>query len=146
VPLVRISLMKGRPAGFGDKVGQIVYEAMRETIDVPDGDRFQIVTEHDRAGLIYDSHYLGIERSDGIVVIQMTITEGRSLEKKKALYKRIAERLNSELAIRIQDVFVNVVEVKKENWSFGNGVAQYVIERNDHEHRVQQGAVSPQAA
>ena len=126
MPLVRISLMKGKPAGFGEQVGRIVYETMVKAIDVPPGDRFQVITEHDRSGLIYDPGYLGIHRSDGIVVIQMTITEGRTLEKKKALYKGIAERLNAELGIRIEDVFVNVVEVKKENWSFGNGIAQYV--------------------
>jgi phenylpyruvate tautomerase PptA (4-oxalocrotonate tautomerase family) len=126
VPLVRISLMEGRPAGFGEQVGRIVYETMVATIDVPPGDRFQVVTEHDGNGLIYDPGYLGIHRSDGIVVIQMTITEGRTLEKKKALYKGVAERLNAELGIRVEDVFINVVEVKKENWSFGNGIAQYV--------------------
>jgi len=126
MPLVRISLIKGKPAGFGEKVGRIVYETMVETIDVPQGDRFQVVTEHDKGGLLYDPGYLGIRRSDGIVIIQMTITEGRTLEKKKALYKRIAERLNTDLGVRIEDVFINVVEVKKENWSFGNGIAQYV--------------------
>jgi len=126
MPLVRISLMKGKPAGFGEQVGRIVYEAMVETIDVPAGDRFQVVTEHDRNTLIYDPGYLGIHRSDGIVIIQMTITEGRALEKKKALYRRVAERLNAELGIRVEDVLINVVEVKKENWSFGNGIAQYV--------------------
>ena len=126
VPLVRISLMKGRPAGFGEKVGRIVYETMVEAIDVPHGDRFQLVTEHDGSGLIYDPGYLGIARSDGIVIIQMTISEGRTLEKKKALYRRLAERLNAELGVRTEDVFVNLVEVKKENWSFGNGIAQYV--------------------
>jgi phenylpyruvate tautomerase PptA (4-oxalocrotonate tautomerase family) len=118
--------MKGKEAGFGERVGRIVYETMRETIDVPQGDRFQIVSEHDRGSLIYDPGYLGIKRSDGIVVIQMTITEGRALEKKKALYKCIAERLNAELGVRVEDIFINIVEVKKENWSFGNGIAQYV--------------------
>jgi phenylpyruvate tautomerase PptA (4-oxalocrotonate tautomerase family) len=126
MPLVRISILEGKRAGFGAQIGHIVYETMVETIDVPKGDRFQIVTEHDKGGLLYDPSYLGIRRSDGIVIVQMTITEGRTLEKKKALYRRIAERLNAELGIRIEDVFINVVEVKKENWSFGNGIAQYV--------------------
>ena len=126
MPLVRISLMKGKPAGFGEKLGRIVYETMVETINVPQGDRFQVVTEHDASGLLYDPSYLGIQRSDGIVIIQMTITEGRTLEKKKALYKRLAERLNADLGVRIEDVFVNLVEVKKENWSFGNGIGQYI--------------------
>jgi|SRR5580765_242621 phenylpyruvate tautomerase PptA (4-oxalocrotonate tautomerase family) len=126
MPLVRISLIKGKPAGFGEKVGRIVYETMVETIDVPQGDRFQVVTEHDKSGLLYDPEYLGIARSDGIILIQMTITEGRTLEKKKTLYKRLVERLNADLGVRVEDVFVNLVEVKKENWSFGNGIAQYV--------------------
>ena len=126
MPLVRISMMKGKPAGFGEKVGRIVYEAMAETIDVPQGDRFQIVSEHDRSSLLYDPGYLGIQRSDGIIVIQMTISEGRTVDKKKALYRRVAERLDAELGVRIEDVLINVIEVKKENWSFGNGIAQYV--------------------
>lgn len=126
MPLARISLIKGRPAGFGERVGTIVYEAMVETINVPRNDRFQVITEHDRTGLVYDPDYLGIERSDGFVVIQITLTEGRGVELKQALYKRIAERLAAELGVRPEDVFINLVEVKKENWSFGNGIAQYV--------------------
>ena len=126
VPLVRISLLKGKPAGFGEDVGRVVYEAMVGTIGVPPGDRFQVITQHDRSGLVIDPGYLGIERGNGIVVIQATISDGRSVEQKKALYRRIAERLNSELGVRIEDVFINLVEVKKENWSFGNGIAQYV--------------------
>jgi phenylpyruvate tautomerase PptA (4-oxalocrotonate tautomerase family) len=126
MPLVRISLMKGKAAGFGEKVGRIVYETMVDAINVPQGDRFQIVTEHEPSGLLYDPGYLGIARSDGIVIIQMTISEGRTQEQKKALYKGVAARLNADLGVRTEDVFINLVEVKKENWSFGNGVAQYV--------------------
>jgi phenylpyruvate tautomerase PptA (4-oxalocrotonate tautomerase family) len=99
---------------------------MVDVIAVPRDDRFQIVSEHDRSGLLYDPGYLGIARSDGIVIIQITLSDGRSVEQKKAFYKRIAERLNQELGVRIEDVFINLVEVKKENWSFGNGIAQYV--------------------
>ena len=126
MPLARISFLKGRPAGFGEEVGTIVYEAMVETINVPRNDRFQVITEHDRTGLVYDPDYLGIKRSDGFVAIQITLTEGRGVELKQALYKRIAERLAAELGVRPEDVFINLVEVKKENWSFGNGIAQYV--------------------
>jgi phenylpyruvate tautomerase PptA (4-oxalocrotonate tautomerase family) len=126
MPLVRISVMRGKLSGFGEDVGRIVYEVMMETIGVPQGDRFQLITEHDPSGLVVDPGYLGIARGDGIVIIQATISEGRSVEQKKALYRRIAERLNAELRVRIEDVFINLVEVKKENWSFGNGIAQYV--------------------
>ncbi|MGH7770254.1 MAG: tautomerase family protein [Candidatus Binatia bacterium] len=125
MPLVRISLMKGKPEGFGKKVGEAVYRTMMETINVPAKDNFQIITEHDKNSLIYDSGYLDVQRTDGIVVIQITLNEGRSVELKKTFYKTLAERLNKELGVRIEDVFISLVEVKKENWSFGNGIAQY---------------------
>lgn len=131
MPLVRISLMKGSPPGFGERVGRVVYESMVETIQVPKHDNFQLITEHDSAGLIYDPGYLGIRRSEGIIFIQITLSEGRSVELKQALYRRIAERLNGELGVRAEDVFINLVEVKKENWSFGFGVAQYVAPRRE---------------
>jgi len=125
MPLVRISLMKGKPEGFGKKVGDAVYRTMMETINVPAKDNFQIITEHDKNALIYDPSYLDIPRSDGIIFIQATLNEGRTVELKKTFYKTLAERLNKELNVRMEDVFVSLVEVKKENWSFGNGIAQY---------------------
>jgi phenylpyruvate tautomerase PptA (4-oxalocrotonate tautomerase family) len=126
MPLVRISLLRGKPDGFGRKVGEVVYRAMRDTLNVPDKDKFQIITEHAPATLVYDPDYLDIERGDGFIAIQITLSEGRSVEAKKALYRRVAEDLGRELDVRPQDVFLNLVEVKKENWSFGNGIAQYV--------------------
>ena len=125
MPLVRISLMKGRPQGFGKKVGEIVYQAMVDTINVPVKDKFQIITEHDRDSLIYDPSYLDIPRTDGWIVIQLTLNEGRTVELKKNLYRAVAQRLSQELGIRTEDVFIGLVEVKKENWSLGNGIAQY---------------------
>ncbi|HEX9443363.1 MAG TPA: tautomerase family protein [Candidatus Binatia bacterium] len=125
MPLVRISLMKGKPEGFGRQVGAAVYRTMVDAINVPAKDNFQIITEHDENGLIYDPSYLDVRRTDGIIFIQITLNEGRSVELKKAFYKTLAERLHRELDVRMEDVFVSLVEVKKENWSFGNGVAQY---------------------
>jgi len=126
MPLVRIALMKGRPKEFGKKIGEVVYRTMVDTIQVPSQDNFQVITEHDRDSLVYDPGYLDIARTDGFVAIQITLSEGRSVEIKQLLFRTLAERLNRELDIRPEDVFVNLVEVKKENWSFGNGVAQYV--------------------
>lgn len=125
MPLVRIALRKGRPAGFGKQVGEIVYRSMVDTINVPQKDHFQIIGEHDADSLIYDPDYLGIARSDGVVFIQITLNEGHTTDMKKALYATIADRLHAELAVRKDDVLINLVEVKKENWSFGNGIAQY---------------------
>jgi len=98
---------------------------MVDTNNVPPRDDFQIITEHDRNSLIYDPEYFNIQRTDGIVMIQITLNEGRTTDHKKAFFQRLAERLHEELDIRMEDVFVSLVEVKKENWSFGNGIAQY---------------------
>ena len=125
MPLVRISLMQGKPVEFRRRVGEIVYETMVDTINVPPRDNFQIITEHDENSLIYDPEYLDIPRTDEIVIIQITLNAGRTVKLKKAFYKRLAERLHSLLGIRMEDVFISLVEVKKENWSFGNGIAQY---------------------
>jgi len=125
MPLVQIHLLEGKPVEFRRRVGEIVYETMVDTLKVPPRDNFQIITEHDENGLIYDPEYLDIQRTDEIVIIQITLNEGRTVKLKKAFYKRLTERLQSLLGIRVEDVFISLVEVKKENWSFGNGVAQY---------------------
>ncbi|HKY54419.1 MAG TPA: tautomerase family protein [Anaerolineales bacterium] len=125
MPLVRISLMQGKPVEFRRKVGEIVYNTMVDTINVPPKDNFQIITEHDENSLIYDPDYLNIPRTAGNVIIQITLNEGRTVELKQAFYKRLAERLHEEVEIRMENVFISLVEVKKENWSFGNGIAQY---------------------
>ena len=125
MPLVRISLMQGKPVDFGKKIGAVVYRTMVDTINVPPHDNFQVITEHDTNSLIYDSEYLNIPRAEDVVFIQITLNEGRTIELKKLFYKTLAERLNTELGVRMEDILINLVEVKKENWSFGNGIAQY---------------------
>jgi phenylpyruvate tautomerase PptA (4-oxalocrotonate tautomerase family) len=124
MPLVRIAVLKGRD-GFGRKVGEVVYRTMVDTIDVPRDDNFQVISEHAPETLVFDRTYLGIARSSGFVSIQITMSEGRSVEKKRLLFRTLAERLHRELDVRPEDVFVNLVETKRENWSFGNGIASY---------------------
>jgi 4-oxalocrotonate tautomerase len=101
---------------------------MVETINVPADDRFQVITQHPPGSLVYDPAYLGIARGDGFVLIQITLNQGRTVEMKRALYKRIAERLAESPGIRKEDVMVSLVEVPKENWSFGLGEASYAKE------------------
>ena len=125
MPITRISLRRGKSADYRRTLMDQIYEAMRETFDVPDEDRFMLVSEHDEADFSFGRRYLGIDRSDDVVIIQITANNTRTLEKKKALYKRIAERLAVSPGVRQQDVMINLVEVTKENWSFGNGEAQY---------------------
>ena len=125
MPLVRIDIGPGHPAGFGRAVGDIVYRAMTTEINVPADDKFQIVTAHEATELNIPKSYLGIEYSQGIVFIQVTLNAGRTTELKKKFYRRIADDLHAELNVRKEDVFISLVEVDKENWSFGNGEMQY---------------------
>lgn len=125
MPLVRIDIGPGHPAGFGRAVGDIVYRAMTTEINVPADDKFQIITAHEATELNIPKSYLGIEYSPGIVFIQVTLNAGRTTELKKKFYRRIADDLHAELQVRKEDVFISLVEVDKENWSFGNGEMQY---------------------
>ena len=124
MPLVRIELRKGKDATYREEISRIVHEAL-VSVGVPKDDRFQLISEHEPPNLVFDPTYLGIRRTEDLVMIQITWNEGRTLEQKKALYKAIADGLGGRLGLRREDVFVSLVEVKKENWSFGNGVAQY---------------------
>jgi len=125
MPLVRIALLEGRSKTDHQKIGDIVHRAMVDTINVPPLDRFQLITEHAKNDFIYDPQYLNVARTDGLIMIQITLNSGRTTEMKKALYRRIAELLHQELQVRKEDVLISLVEVAKENWSFGNGEAQY---------------------
>jgi 4-oxalocrotonate tautomerase len=125
MPLVRIDLPAGKPSTYIRTIADVVYDTMLAALNVPAHDRFQVITEHDPAQLIIDPSYLGIERSADAIIIQVTLNEGRTLELKQAFYKGVADGLHERLGMRREDVTINLVEVKKENWSFGNGVAQY---------------------
>jgi 4-oxalocrotonate tautomerase len=125
MPLVRIAVREGKSAAYRAAVGEGVHRALIETMNVPALDRFQVITEHAAGGLVYDPSYLGIARTDDLVVIQITLNAGRTVEMKRALYARIADLLAAAPGVRREDVLVSLVEVAKENWSFGNGIAQY---------------------
>ncbi len=126
MPLTRISLRKGKPAAYRKAIAEGVYLAMRDTFNVPDGDLFVVISEHDADDFIYGPDYMGIRRSDDLVIVQPTVSNTRPREQKQALYRRIVERLTKEPGLRPEDIFINLVEVLPENWSFGMGEAQYV--------------------
>jgi 4-oxalocrotonate tautomerase len=125
MPLVRVSLRKGKSDDYKKAIGDGVYRAMREAFNIPEEDRFVVVSEHSESEFQFSETYLDIARSDDLVIIQITANNGRTVEQKKALFARIAELLSEKPGLRKEDIFVNLVEVAKENWSFGNGVAQY---------------------
>lgn len=127
MPLVRISLPSGKSDAYRSQVSNQVYQAMRETLNIPEGDRFQVITEHGAGQLVADPSFLGIHRSADFLLIQIFLTRGRTVEIKQALYRNIADRLAKSLGIRPDDVMIVLTEVGLEDWSFGRGEAQYVL-------------------
>jgi phenylpyruvate tautomerase PptA (4-oxalocrotonate tautomerase family) len=125
MPLVRISLRAGQNAARRQTIADGAHRAMVETFNVPADDRFQILSDYDNATVIYDRNYPQIARSDDTVFVQIFCNNTRGVEQKKALYARMADILAETAKLRREDLFISVVEVAKENWSFGNGIAQY---------------------
>ena len=125
MPLVRITLAAGRPAAERRLIADAVQGALVGAANVPADDRFQVVQEVPADALIWDAGYLGQSRSPQVVFIEITLNAGRTVEVKKALYAAIAEGLATAVGLRPDDVLVNLVEVPRENWSFGGGAMSY---------------------
>ena len=126
MPFVRISLRQGNSPEYRKAIADGVHRAMVEAIAIPPDDRFQVFTEHPPESLVYDPQYLGVQRSDRIVFVQITLSYGRKPQQKRKLYKRMAEILAESPGLPPRDLLINLVEVSWENWSFGNGDAQYM--------------------
>ncbi len=127
MPLIHIALRAGKSAAYRQAIFDSLYQAMRETFNVPEHDQFMTVTEHEAASFRYSASYLGIERSGDLCLIQITVSNTRTVEQKKALYRRVAGLLGENPGIRPEDVFINLVEVPIENRPFGIGLAQYAV-------------------
>lgn len=127
MPLTRISLRRGKPAAYRKAICDGLYRAIREALDVPEDDRFILVTEHDEVDFDYGAHGFGIARSDDLVIIQMTVNDTRTLAQKKALYRRLVELLTENPGLRPEDIFISLLQVPLENWSVGLGEAQFAL-------------------
>jgi 4-oxalocrotonate tautomerase len=126
MPLVRIDLLQGISPEYRGSTGDAVHQAMVESLAVPEGDRFQVITEHPPGGVIFSRNYLGVPHSEKIVFIQITLSAGRRPQQKRKLFGRVAELLAASPGVPSQDLIINLVEVTWENWSFGNGEAHYM--------------------
>jgi 4-oxalocrotonate tautomerase len=124
MPLLHISLRAGKPEAYRQAIFDSLYRAMRDALSVPEGDQFMTISEHDAANFRYGNAY-GVTRSANVVYIQITVFNTRTVEQKKALFRLIAELLGKSPGIRAEDVFVNIVDAAKENWSVGHGLAQF---------------------
>lgn len=127
MPIVRIVLRRGKPPNYVRAIGDAVHRALIDWLDVPVRDRFQVISEHAPEHLIFDPAYLGVERTDDVIIVQVTLSAGRTREQKQRFYARLASLLHQHPGVRPQDVIINLVEDTREDWSFGNGEAQYVV-------------------
>jgi phenylpyruvate tautomerase PptA (4-oxalocrotonate tautomerase family) len=127
MPLTRITLQAGKPAAYRQALANSIQRALVDTFNVPEDDVFMSITELAPDNFIFNRRYMGIARSDDFVLIQITVSDTRTQQQKKALYKAIADALAADPGVRPEDVFVNLVEVQREDWSFGNGLAQYAM-------------------
>jgi 4-oxalocrotonate tautomerase len=126
MPLVRIDLRRGKSAAYKKTISDGIYQALREIFTVPENDRFMVVTDRDDEDFIFARNYLGIEHGPDFLILQITVSNTRTVEQKQALYARIVALLAENPGVRPQDVFINLIDVDVANWSFGNGVARYV--------------------
>ena len=128
MPLVRIDMPAGKSAEYKRAISDVVYEAITGVLKAPEGDRFHVITEHQPETLFIDKHFLGIERTADAMIIQVTLRQGRSNEVKQAFFRFIAHTLHERIGIRREDVVINLVEDTLGDWSFGNGIAQYLVQ------------------
>jgi len=124
MPLLQISMRTGKPEAYRQAIFDSLYRAMREALNVPEDDQFMTITEHDPANFRYGNAF-GVARSDDLLYIRITVFDTRTVDQKKALFRRIAELLGESPGVRPEDVFVNIIDAPKENWSVGHGLAQF---------------------
>ncbi len=125
MPLVRIDLARGKPAEYRRAIGDVVYAAIIDVLGAPKDDRFIVITEHEDGQIDVSPEYLGIGHTPDVVLIEIALNEGRTVPVKQDFYRTVADGLHDRIGLRREDVIICLVEVKKENWSFGNGIAQY---------------------
>jgi phenylpyruvate tautomerase PptA (4-oxalocrotonate tautomerase family) len=121
MPFARIDLAKGKSAAYRATVADVVYKGIVGVLKAPEGDRFMVISEHSSENFVYDPSFLGIERSPDLIIIQVTSTVGNTKEQKVAFFRQLADELNRRLSVRREDVFISLVFVDREDWSFGNG-------------------------
>lgn len=127
MPLTRITTLKGRFSEEKALIVEVVLQTIVDKLHVPQNDRFLIIEELDHENFNFDRNFLDMDRSDGFLIVQITLNAGRSAEIKKEFYEALAQQLHQQCDIRMEDVFINLVEVNKENWSYGNGFAPFIV-------------------
>jgi 4-oxalocrotonate tautomerase len=126
MPLIRIDMLRGKSSQYRAALRDTIYETLRDAVGVPADDRHEVISEHEPDNLNIAPDFFGVHRTPEAILVQITLNEGRSIDQKRALYAAIVKALEQRVGLRPDDVTINLLEVKKENWSFGRGIAHYV--------------------
>ncbi|GAB2899531.1 tautomerase family protein [Paralcaligenes ginsengisoli] len=124
MPFARISLARGKSRDYLRALSDQLHAALVESFDVPPNDRFQVIHQHDRDDIIFDPHYMDMDRSADLVYIALTTGKPRSTETKKRFFQTLARRLEANPGIRPDDIMVIISTSRRDEWSFGKGLAQ----------------------
>lgn len=125
MPLVKVYLREGKSQEYRKSIGDAIHRALVSEASVPEDDRFQVFTECREGSFVAHPSYGGVTRSDELVIVEITLNSGRTVEVKKNLYAAMAKNLEKDPGLRSDDLMVSLIEVTKENWSFGGGRATY---------------------
>jgi len=121
MPFARIDLAKGKNSEYRTTVADVVYEGIVGVLKAPEGDRFMVIAEHEPENFVFDPNFLNIKRTPDLIIIQVTSTVGNTKEQKVSFFRTVADELHRRLGVRLEDVFISLVFVDREDWSFGNG-------------------------
>jgi phenylpyruvate tautomerase PptA (4-oxalocrotonate tautomerase family) len=124
MPITQVSILQGKSETYRRTVADSVCDALHQAFGVPEDDRFVTILEHQPADFVYAPLSMGIARTADVLIFRVTANRGRSIDQKKAFYSRLTSLLKERLGVLPDDVFISLVEVDKENWSFGSGIAQ----------------------
>ena len=122
MPTARIDLIKGKPKEYRAKVAEIVYRGIVEQLGAPENDNYVVVQEHDAENFFWPRNFLGMDHTADLIFIQVVTTVGADVEHKKAFMKKMADELQGQVGLRREDTMINLIYIKKEDWSFGNGL------------------------
>jgi phenylpyruvate tautomerase PptA (4-oxalocrotonate tautomerase family) len=122
MPTARIDLAKGKPKDYRAKVAEIVYRGIVEQLEAPEDDNYVVIHEHDPENFFWPKSFLGLDHTPDIIFIQVVTTVGAEVSQKRAFMKAMADELEKQVGLRREDTMINLIYIKQEDWSFGNGL------------------------
>ncbi|WP_080796505.1 tautomerase family protein [Corynebacterium pacaense] len=125
MPLIAVHVIKGHDEAYLTTLLDTIHEAMVEAFEVPDTDRYQLLSQHEPFEIRALDTGLGYTRGPNLTIIRI-ISKARPESAKQRLYELVADRLATALGISGDDIIISLVENSDADWSFGRGRAQFL--------------------